>query len=362
MHRADVVVIGAGVMGSATAWWLARDGRHVVVLEQFDQGHARGSSHGATRIFRFAYPDSAYVTMVQAALRLWREVEADGGQTLIERTGAVDHGDPRGVRAIADAMSAAAAPHELLDPDAAHERWPGMRFEGDVVFHADGGRCRADRAVRALQDRAASHGADFHFGVGPARLAVRGDEVVAAAADREWRVPAVVVTAGAWVRGVLDAVGLADRLPRLRVTQEQVQHFRPRPAHDAPERWPSFIHHRQPWHYGLYAPGEGVKVGAHIAGIEIDPDRPVPRDDARELAIVGYVKEWFPGLDPRPVHPATCLYTTTPTEDFIVDRVGPVVIGSPCSGHGFKFAPLIGRMLADLAEGKPGAERFRLPI
>ncbi|MGH9136631.1 MAG: FAD-dependent oxidoreductase, partial [Acidimicrobiales bacterium] len=139
MADVDVVVIGGGAMGSATAWWLARDGRGVVLLEQFEQGHTRGSSHGQTRIFRFAYPDPSYVAMAQASLALWREVEGDTGVRVVERTGAVDHGEPAAVSAVAQAMTAAAAPFELVPPAAAEERWPGMRFEGDVLFHPDGG-------------------------------------------------------------------------------------------------------------------------------------------------------------------------------------------------------------------------------
>jgi sarcosine oxidase len=106
-----------------------------------------------------------------------------------------------------------------------------------------------------------------------------------------------------------------------------------------------------------------MKVAAHHVGPAVDPDdddrSPAP-DAAAELS--DYVREWFPGVDPEPAHLATCLYTTTANEDFVIDRRGPLVIGSPCSGHGFKFTPLVGRMLADLAEGRPGpGPRFALP-
>ncbi|MGH9139124.1 MAG: FAD-dependent oxidoreductase, partial [Acidimicrobiales bacterium] len=218
----------------------------------------------------------------------------------------------------------------------------------DVLFHPDGGRCLADRAVRALQDGAARHGAEVRFEIGSAQLAPDGDGVVVRAGGESWRASTAVVTAGAWVGKVLGAVGLAARLPPLSVTQEQVQHFTPRPALSA-AAWPSFIHHRRPWAYGLHAAGEGVKVGFHMAGIEVDPDERVPRDSGRERAVVDYVQEWFPGVDATPVATTTCLYTSTPTEDFLIERIGPIVIGSPCSGHGFKFTPLIGRRLADLA-------------
>lgn len=335
----DVVVIGAGAMGSATAWWLARRGVDVVLLEQYAPGHAHGSSHGATRIFRLAYDDPAYVRMAQAALPLWRELEDDAGEALLDTTGALDHGDAASIAAVEAAMRSCDAPVERLTPHAAAERWPAFRFETDVLFHADGGRCRADATVTALHRRAAAHGADVRFGV-RAHVRRRDDHVEVVAGDGAWQPRVVVVTAGAWVTHVL-----GDLAPHVTVTQEQVQHFAPRVA----QEWPSFIDHRRPWVYGLLTPGEGVKVDHHHVGPVVDPDHRVPRDAGAERRVIRYVEQWVPGLDPTPVHTAECLYTTTPDESFVLERKGPVVIGSPCSGHGFKFTPLIGRQLADLA-------------
>jgi sarcosine oxidase len=351
-------------MGSATAWWLARRGREVVLVDQFGAGHDRGSSHGSTRIFRFAYPDVDYVTLAQAALPMWREVEDDAGETLLEITGAVDHGAPKSVDATAAALAQCGARHELLSPAAAAERWPHMVCDSAVLFHPDGGRCLAGKSVAALQRRAADHGADVRLGVGRATVRVDGDAAVVRAGDDEWRAPVAVVTAGAWIAGT---IGESVQLPPLRVSLEQVQHFRPRHASDAEAAaWPSFIHHRAPWVYGLYSPGEGLKAAQHHVGPEVDPDSPDrPSDAALLTTAVAYVERWFPGLDPEPVGVARCLYTSTANEDFVLDRAGPIVVGSPCSGHGFKFTPLVGRILADLADGSTSPDwippRFRLP-
>jgi sarcosine oxidase len=354
VQRVDVVVVGAGAMGSATAWWLARRGRSVTLLEQFEQGHVRGSSHGRSRIFRYAYADPRYVEMAQAALPLWRELEDDVGRQLLEITGGLDHGDPALVDPVAEALRACGVDHEQLAPEGAAERWPGRRFEGRVVHCPGAGRCFPDTTVLALQRRAAELGADVRFSMGPASLDQVGETVAVRAADDEWRATVVVVTAGAWLPAVVGAAtGLQLTLPPLRISRERIQHFEPRSPDVA---WPSFIHHQaDAWRYGLASPGEGVKVAEHMTGPVVDPDAPTraePNPAALE-AVRRYVEVWLPGLDPTPVHPATCLYTTTPTHDFVLERVGPIVVGSPCSGHGFKFTPLVGRILADLATGEP---------
>ena len=338
-RRADVVVVGAGAMGSATAWWLARRGVDVVLLEQFEPGHTRGSSHGATRIFRLAYDDPTFVRMAQAALPLWRELEDEAGEPLLDCTGGLDHGDPASVDAVEAAMQSCGARVERLPAHEAAARWPAFRFEGDVLFHPDGGRCRADATVAALQRRAAALGAEVHFGR-RAVLRAGDDSVEIVTGDDTWTARVAVVTAGAWVTHVL-----GSRAPRVTVTQEQVQHFAPVVA----QEWPSFIHHRAPWIYGLLTPGEGVKVDEHHVGPVVDADRRRARAGELEAAVVRYVEAWIPGLDPTPVHTTECLYTTTADESFVIERAGPVVIGSPCSGHGFKFTPLIGQRLADLA-------------
>lgn len=356
MVAVDVVVVGAGAMGSAAAWWLARRGRSVALLERFERGHSRGSSHGSTRLFRLGYTDPLYVRLAREALPLWRELEDDAGVRLLETSGALDHGEPAAVEAVADALGASGAPFERLHPAAAAERYPGIRFDRTVVLQPDGGRISAEATVAALQDRAAAHGADLVFEVGAATVVPVGDGVEVrgghdgAHGGTAWRAPAVIVTVGSWAEPVLGPAlkTLGPNLPDLVVTREQWQHLRPR---DARGEWPGFIHRISPEVYGLLGP-EGVKVATHHDGEPTTGDgrsfEPAPfvLDWARR-----YAEHWLPGCDPEPVHPSTCLYTSTPSRDFVVDRIGPVVVGSPCSGHGFKFTPLVGRVLADLADG-----------
>jgi sarcosine oxidase len=330
-------------MGAATAWWLARDGREVVLLEQFAAGHTRGSSHGGSRIFRLAYDLPRYVRMAQLALPLWRELEEETGTTLLETTGGFDHGDPTGLQLVAEALDTQGAPFEFLTPGAAAERWPAFRFAGDVLFQPDAGRCRADATVAALHQAAAALGADIRFEEGAVAIEPVLDDVQVRTAHEEYRARVIVLAAGAWLPKL--AAGLVP-LPAMKVSQEQVFHFRPV---DATAAWPSFIHLRDPFIYGLETPGEGIKVAEHHTGAEVDPDhRDFAIDPAGAARVREYVARWIPGVDPDPVTQTTCLYTTTPTEDFHITRDGPFVVVSACSGHGFKFTPLVGRMAADL--------------
>jgi sarcosine oxidase len=369
MQRADVVVVGAGAMGATTAWELARRGHDVVVLERFGPGHDRGSSHGATRIFRTAYRDLRYVHLALEALPLWRELEADTGEVLLEQVGALDHGWVGALDEIEANLRRAGRPVGRLDARAAGERFPGMRFDGDVVVSADGGRCWADRTVGAAWRAAVGHGAEARAGTTVEHIEVTSDGVRVHAAGGSWGARTAVVAAGAWTRSLLaDLV----ELPPLRVEDEQPAHFRPATGAPSLDAWPSFLHHREPegadrplsfGAYGLPTPGEGMKVGGHGTTVPIDPDcRPTSPDPARIAALVSYVADWLPGLEPEPVTTTNCLFTTTPDEHFVLDRRGPLVVVSPCSGHGFKFVPAIAARAAALAEGgTQGEPAWRLP-
>ncbi len=345
-ERFDVVVVGAGAMGSATAWQLARRGRSVALRsEQFGPGHDRGSSHGATRIFRVAYRDPTYVRLAVEALRCWRELEADSGETLLEQTGQLDHGSPAAIEQIARHLTEAGFTVERMSPELAAERWPGMRFDRAVVHSPDGGRVFVDRTVAALQRRAAELGAEVRFDE-PVLGITPGDDGVEirTSAGTLWA-GVVVAAAGSWVREVVpDTIALAE----FTVSEETPAHFRPC---DPARRWPSFLHHLDDdadelafGAYGLESPGEGVKVGVdHAADVDVVTD---------------YVRTWHPGLVPEPVSSTTCLFTSTPDEHFVLERHGRVVVCSPCSGHGFKFTPVIGELAADLCDGVSPRYRF----
>ncbi|OWY79545.1 MULTISPECIES: FAD-dependent oxidoreductase [Rhodococcus] len=350
----DVVVVGGGVIGSAAAWRLAARGRTVVLLEQFEQGHHRGASHGSSRIYRQAYDGQFYTALAARALPLWRRLEETTGSRVLELTGAVDHGLPAAVHAKATALYQLGIAHSVLTPAEAQRRWPGIRFDTTVLHHPDAGRLHADRSVAALQRAAAQAGADVRHTT-PARTVRETDRGVEIVLDSEVITARhVVVAAGAWTRIVLDGLtgGTAPHLPALRTTQEQPAHFVP--LTDA--QWPSFVHHRgaELDGEGIYGLGsvDGIKIGEHGTGPQVEPDsRSFVADPDGVRRLVGYARTWLPGVDAGSVRVDTCLYTTTPDSNFVVDRAGAVTVAAGFSGHGFKFAPAIGELVADLADG-----------
>jgi monomeric sarcosine oxidase len=357
-EHADVVVVGAGLAGSATARALARRGRSVVLVEAFQPRHRHGSSHGSARIFRRAYPDPLYVRLTGQAQVLWRQLADEAGEELVTTTGAVNYGPGRDQEKMYEILTGFGVPAELMTAGAAAERWPGMSFGPDpVMFHPDAGVIDPERATTAMRASAAARGAQICYGTPVLRVEAGGDGATVHTADRSWRTPTVVVAVGAWLEPLL---GGQVPLPPLTVTQEEVIHFAPRTARP----WPAFIRHDDDaTMYGLLGGRDGqvpgaVKIGAHHHGPVTTGDdrdgivRQVARDRASE-----FVRDQLPGLDPAPVGEVTCLYTSTGNQDFILDRYGPFVVCSPCSGHGAKFAPLAGEIAADLACGGASPER-----
>ena len=375
VEKVDTLVIGGGAMGSAAAWQVARRGREVVLLERFEPGHVQGASHGASRNFNTAYSDPTYVAMLAESLRLWRELEGESGAHLLDQVGIVNHGPNPDFDAVARALSGVGLQAAFLDPHDAGERWPGIRFDGRVLYSADAGRLNADASVTALQAAAAAAGAEVRHGTAALRLEVLGDDRVRVTTETgAIEARRVVVTVGAWTMKLLH--GLVA-LPRLVVTQEQPAHFAlrddsPGAAGRAATDWPGFNHAFDPadprygyWYapvYGMYTPGEGVKAGWHGSGPVADPDaRSFLPEPVQLAALQRYVRDWLPGADPDAVAPVSCTYTTTEDEDFVLDRVGPVTVGAGFSGHGFKFVPSVGRILADLAtDAAPAPARFAL--
>lgn len=332
-------------MGAATARALARDGHDVTVFEQFAVGHGRGSSHGATRVFRFSYPDPGYVAMAMEALELWRDLEREVGETLLTTTGGLDAG-----KALDDhvrALRQCGAECEVLDPDETAARFPWLgRVEGPVLFQGDGGVAAAEGSWRAFLRSAQEHGASLRDGTKVAAVRPSAGGVVVETSDGALEADVAVVTAGGWVKGLLAPLGID--VP-VRPTRETVAYF----DFDEP-RVTTLVEWGDPSIYALPS-GPGVlKAGEHQAGETTDPAEEGQVDEESVRRLSDWVARRFPAANPEPTHAETCIYTNTPDDRFVLERHGAVVVGSPCSGHGFKFAPLIGKRLAELATGRLG--------
>ena len=363
----DLIVVGAGLAGSAAAWAASARGMSVVVLEAFAPGHRRGSSHGSARIFRRAYPDPLYVRLTGQAGERWRQLEAEAGESLLHQTGGLDFGALRDPEQLHAVLTSCGVPASLHSPDEAAERWPFISFAGvgQVMFHAEAGVLDPDRAMAAMLRLAAAHGADIRFDTPVTRLAANpdGDGALVHTDSGTFAAPVVAIAVGAWLSPL--AAGLVQ-LPTLTVIQQQVFHFAP--LRESATAWPIFIFQDEIDDcYGLPGGRDGrvpgaIKLGEHYDGkITTAADRDYAVDPAARARTIAFAERRLPGLAGDPVNEVTCLYTSTANEDFILDRTGPFVIASACSGHGAKFAPLLGEIIADLAAGKPTPDpRFSL--
>jgi monomeric sarcosine oxidase len=358
----DLIIVGAGLAGAAAAWAATARGLSVVVLEAFEAGHKRGSSHGSARIFRHGYHDPLYVTMTARAGERWERLQDDAGEELLRLTGGLDFGPARDPAALHAVLTACAVPARLLTTRQASERYPFISFaSGPVLYHAQAGVLDPDRAIAAMLRLAQRRGADIRFGCPAERFTVEPARVTVHTAVGPVTAPVAVVAPGAWIEPLLAGV---VQLPPLTVTQEQVFHFAPaEPLEQGHGPWPIFISQDEHgFFYGLPGGRDGevpgaVKLGEMERGtVTTAAGRDFAVNPVARQRVTSFAERHLPGLRGGIVNEATCLFTSTANEDFVLDRLGPLVVASACSGHGAKFAPLTGEIIADLAAGQPAAE------
>lgn len=350
------MVLGVGGMGSAAAWQLAKRGRRVRAFEQFEPGHDRGSSHGLSRIIRLAYFEHpSYVPLLRRAFELWREIETASGDALLHVSGALDIGraDSRVITGSLHSCRLHALRHDLLGSAEVRRRFPGYHLpdEFQAVFQPDGGFLEPERCIRAFVAEARRHGATIESGRAVGGWTRSGGEVILEVGGEEVRASQLVICAGAWTPSLVP--GLA---PLLRAERQVVGWFgvRHAPAF-TPDRFPVFVMEDPDgtW-YGFPEHGvPGFKIGKyHHRAEPADPDAMDRRVSLEDEAVLrACVRRVFPDADGPLVRASACLFTNTPDEHFIVDRLPgapEVLVVSACSGHGFKFCPVIGEIVADL--------------
>ena len=364
-ERATVIVVGLGIMGSATAWALARRGVRVVGLEQYAPFHALGSSHGKTRIIREAYFESPeYVPLVQRAYELWDELGERTGRRLLRVTGGVSIGrlDSPFIVGARESAQRHGLAHELLDAQEARKRFPVLALPDDFVALVEGrtGILFAEECWRAFCEDAVRLGAELRFGVRVHGFAPDGEGMTVETESGRLRADCVVVTAGPWSATLLADLGLPLEVRRVLVVHVQPDD----PTRFRAEVLPIFIMDvPEGEYYGFpFLPDQGVKFGRHDDGEVCTPEsarRTVTDDEVRWMT--GVLERYLPGAAREVLMTVTCLYTMTPDSHFVIDRHPEwpqVVFAGGFSGHGFKFASVMGEALADLA--LEGASR--LPI
>ena len=355
--RFDVIVLGIGGMGSAACYHLAKRGKRVLGLERFDVPHAMGSSHGVNRIIRLAYyEDPSYVPLLRRSYELWRELEAGFGEQLLHITGSIDASDRDGEVFTGSARSCELhdLPHEILTGAELAERFPGYRLPPDhyALLQPEGGFILSERAIVAHALGAIEAGATIRAREEVLEWELTPSGVRVRTSKDTFDAEQVVISAGAW------AGKLLPELKNLLGPERQVlAWFQPvQPELFRPANFPVFnLTVEEGRYYGFPVYGiPGFKVGRyHHRDEAIDPDdwNREP-DDVDEEILRTFTARYFPAADGPVMTMKSCIFTNTPDEHFIVDRLNSdprVIVASPCSGHGFKFCAVIGEVLADLA-------------
>lgn len=362
----DVIVVGLGAMGGAASYQLARRGQRVLGLDAFEAGHLQGSSHGESRIIRMAYFEHpSYVPLLRRAYTLWESIQtqAEPGRELLRITGGLFVGQPDSPLVAGSLRSAREhdLPHEMLDAAAIRARFPALRPLADEVgvFEARAGVLFPERCVATHLELAAAAGADLHHAEPVERWQAHADGVEVTTPHGRYQGRRLVLAAGAWMPRLL-MLDLALRVERIPVVW-----FQPRLPADVP----IYI-----WDVGAsifygvpHLEWPGAKVGRHHQGQICDPST-VDREatDGDEQPMREFVASRIPALDGPAVKRMICLYTNTPDENFAIDLHpdhSNVVFAAGFSGHGFKFASVVGEILADLAmtgQATADAEFLRL--
>jgi sarcosine oxidase len=364
----DVIVVGLGAMGSATLHQLAQRGVRALGIEQFTPGHARGSSHGRSRIIREAYfEDPRYVPLVQRAYELWAALERESGEQLLLQTGGLMLGTPdsavvRGARLSAELHG---LPHELLDASAIRARFPAfhVRPQDVGVFEPRAGVLAPEKAITTFVSLAQQRGATVRSNEAMLSWRAVGDGVEVTTSAGTYRAARLVLTVGAWAGKVFRELALPF------VVQRNVLYwFDPsrNVSHFSPARFPVFIHelNDELAFYGFPDTGDGMKLALHHHGETSDPDALNRTVSDGEVAFMrSIIEEYVPDGNGALRETAVCMYTNLPDDHFIIDlhpAHSAVIVASPCSGHGFKFSSAIGEVLADMATAQ--APRFDVSL
>jgi sarcosine oxidase len=358
----DTLVIGLGAHGSSALYHLSLTGKKVAGIDQYNPPHIHGSSHGQSRIIRQAYHESPfYVPLVQAAYPLWEELEREAGKTLLVKTGGLLLGTEDG--SIVNGARLSAETHgieyEYLKASDLRRRFPAFRPTPETVgvWETAAGILFPEECIRAFLAGATKNNASIHCNEPVLKIIPQQDKVEVITSKERYTAAKVIVSAGAWLGTLLPELNLPLTIERQVVCwfhdkNKQVS------EHLLPENMPIYIWEYLPgkMFYGFPDLGDGIKIGFHHAGQPIAPQELQQDASAAEIGAIEEIAGKYLNIAPVFHSASVCMYTNTPDENFIID-VHPthknILIASPCSGHGFKFSSLIGKILSDMAMDRP---------
>lgn len=355
----DVMVLGGGIIGASTAYALANKGKSVLLIDQFEAGHPHGSSYGDGRVVRFNYTEAIYVEMAMMGYPAWQRLSQAAGKTLIQKTGLLEYGaaDCVPIKASEAQLKQYKLAYKKLTPDEANQRFPQFHFaeNATIIYQAEGAVAFATPAVKALWRLFRGKGGTTITGKRIADITVNDESVTLTDTDGVDCIAAkVVIAAGGWAKQMLATTGLD--IP-IEVTQEILAYFPPKDdsiSHQIgimPVAIDYHDHLEDPFYCLPIVDIGGVKMGWHHTGSIVQPDDERVIPEAILDGMRGWIARFFPHLQTEPLEIHTCLYSNTPDYHFILDKHPQhdnIVIAAGFSGHGFKFGPILGELLARL--------------
>ncbi len=357
MHY-DVIIVGAGSMGSAAGYYLAKSGKKTLLLDSFNPPHARGSHHGDTRIIRYAYGEGAeYIPFVLQAQKLWDELAEESGQSLFLQTGVLNVGrkDSAFINNVMTSAKTYSLPLEILNANEVHERWDGISLPADFIgcFEGTSGVLKSEECIRAYSQLAQKHGATIVTEQKVSKIAIHADGVTVKTGNDTYHADSLIITAGAWAKELLAMTGI--HLP-LNPVRKTFAWFNVREESYDEQVFPAFAFETDfGFYYGFPSiERAGLKVGRHDGGESIDPNETIPafgEKQADKVELERFLDQFMPSSERQLNYGKTCIYTMTPDEDFIIDlhpTYSHVAFAAGFSGHGFKFSSVVGQALSEL--------------
>ncbi len=353
----DAIVLGAGALGSAAAYHLAKAGQRVLLLEQFEIDHQKGSSYGFSRIIRYAYDHPIYVGLMKAAYPAWALLEEEAGEKLYTRTGGLDFGAPDQVslQNVINCLTQLEIPHEVLNAEETHKRFPQFHLDENFIalYQSDTGILSASKCVWAHVRLAEQYGATILPNTPITEVIPHTNGVTIKTVNNSYRAAHLIVTAGSWMKSILAGLGLDVPLEPERC--QEIYFNTDNPQNYLSNRFPAFIAHMKDTYgqmpYGIASHQDsGLKIAFH-GGKRVNHPVDYTPDPAEVKRAQQFAGHYLPDVTTLR-STRICLYTMTPDEHFLLDKhpaYSHIVFAGGCSGHAFKFSNLIGRILTDLA-------------